>query len=210
VVALLFFMTGIAIILYLNPTPYQPRERDYAYACSFYAYAIWVGLGVLALFKYMFNEKIDEDKKEASNSALVNKLSAIGKYEILLFTVGLLAIGFIASIVSNLVVSSFPKGKIDDALDVFACHGVGGMVGMLLTGVFASKSVNAIVGDNQGLIYGDATLFLIQLKALVIVSIFAFAASYALFFIVNKITPLRVSEEKEELGLDISQHGEFL
>src|SRR6476660_8613342 len=121
-----------------------------------------------------------------------------------------MAIGFIASIVSNLVCSKFPKGKIDDALDVFACHGVGGMVGMLLTGVFASKSVNAIVGDNQGLIYGDATLFLIQLKALVLVSIFAFVGSYALFFIVNKITPLRVSEEKEELGLDISQHGEYL
>jgi Amt family ammonium transporter len=121
-----------------------------------------------------------------------------------------MAIGIIASIVSNLVVSKFPKGKIDDALDVFACHGVGGMVGMLLTGVFASKSVNAIVGDNQGLIFGDPTLFLIQLKALVIVSIFAFSVSYALFFIVNKITPLRVTEEKEELGLDISQHGEFL
>jgi Amt family ammonium transporter len=121
-----------------------------------------------------------------------------------------LAIGFIASIVSNLVVSNFPKGKIDDALDVFACHGVGGMVGMLLTGVFASKSVNTIVGDNQGLIYGDTTLFFTQLKALVLTSIFAFAVSYALFFIVNKITPLRVSEEKEELGLDITQHGEFL
>ncbi|MGL5112955.1 MAG: ammonium transporter [Flavobacterium sp.] len=121
-----------------------------------------------------------------------------------------IAIGIIASIVSNIVCSKFPKGKIDDALDVFACHGVGGMVGMLLTGVFASKSVNAIVGDNQGLIFGDATLFLIQLKALVLVSAFAFTASYALFFIVNKITPLRVSEDKEELGLDISQHGEFL
>jgi Amt family ammonium transporter len=121
-----------------------------------------------------------------------------------------LAIGIIAAVISNLVVSKFPKGKIDDALDVFACHGVGGMVGMLLTGVFASKSVNSIVGDNQGLIFGDATLFLIQLKALVLVSIFAFCASYALFFIVNKITPLRVTEEKEELGLDISQHGEYL
>ncbi len=120
-----------------------------------------------------------------------------------------MAIGLIASIVSNLVVSKFPKHKFDDALDVFACHGVGGMVGMLLTGVFASSTVNSAV-TNQGLIYGDATLFLIQLKALVIVSIFAFCASYALFFIVNKITPLRVSEEKEELGLDISQHGEFL
>ncbi|RED26167.1 ammonium transporter [Flavobacterium cutihirudinis] len=121
-----------------------------------------------------------------------------------------LAIGIIAAVISNLVVSKFPKGKIDDALDVFACHGVGGMVGMLLTGVFASKSVNSVVGDHEGLIFGDATLFLTQLKALVIVSIFAFVASYVLFFIVNKITPLRVTEEKEELGLDISQHGEYL
>jgi len=121
-----------------------------------------------------------------------------------------ITIGIIASIVSNLMVMKFPKGKIDDALDVFACHGVGGMTGMLLTGVFASNAVNPIVGDNQGLIFGDATLFLIQLKALVLVSIFAFSASYALFFIVNKITPLRVSEDKEELGLDITQHGEFL
>jgi Amt family ammonium transporter len=119
-------------------------------------------------------------------------------------------IGVFASLVSNLVVRAFHNGKIDDALDVFACHGVGGMVGMLLTGVFASKTVNSAVGDNQGLIFGETTLFLNQLTALVGVSIFAFCASYILFFIVNKITPLRVSEEKEELGLDISQHGEYL
>jgi len=119
-------------------------------------------------------------------------------------------IGVFASLVSNLVVRAFHKGKIDDALDVFACHGVGGMVGMLLTGVFASNTVNAAVGDNQGLIFGETTLFINQLTALVGVSIFAFCASYVLFFIVNKITPLRVSEEKEELGLDISQHGEYL
>lgn len=110
-------------------------------------------------------------------------------------------IGLFASIASNLVVSKFPKGKIDDALDVFACHGVGGMVGMVLTGVFAA---------DKGLIFGETDLFFTQLKALVLVSIFAFSASYVLFFIVNKITPLRVSEEKEELGLDITQHGEFL
>ena len=121
-----------------------------------------------------------------------------------------LAIGIIAAVISNLVVSKFPKGKIDDALDVFACHGVGGMVGMLLTGVFASNTVNSVVGDNQGLIFGDPTLFLTQLKALVLVSVFAFVGSYILFFVVNKITPLRVTEEKEELGLDISQHGEYL
>lgn len=119
-------------------------------------------------------------------------------------------IGVFAAIVSNIVVSNFPKGKIDDALDVFACHGVGGMTGMLLTGVFASKAINPAVGNNQGLIFGDTALFVNQLIALSGVSVFAFVVSYALFFIVNKITPLRVSEEKEALGLDISQHGEFL
>ena len=118
-------------------------------------------------------------------------------------------IGIVSSIISNFVVIKFPKGKIDDALDVFGCHGVGGMTGMLLTGVFASKTVNPAVVD-QGLIFGEITLFVHQLTALICVSIFAFTASYALFFIVNKITPVRVSEEKEELGLDITQHGEFL
>jgi Amt family ammonium transporter len=118
-------------------------------------------------------------------------------------------IGIVSSIISNFVVIKFPKGKIDDALDVFGCHGVGGMTGMLLTGVFASKAVNPAVVD-QGLIFGETTLFVNQFTALICVSIFAFTASYALFFIVNKITPVRVSEEKEELGLDITQHGEFL
>ena len=118
-------------------------------------------------------------------------------------------IGIVSSIISNFVVIKFPKGKIDDALDVFGCHGVGGMTGMLLTGVFASKAVNSAVVD-QGLIFGETNLFVHQFTALICVSIFAFTASYALFFIVNKITPLRVSEEKEELGLDITQHGEFL
>jgi ammonium transporter, Amt family len=118
-------------------------------------------------------------------------------------------IGLFSSIISNFMVIKFPKGKIDDALDVFACHGVGGMTGMLLTGVFASKAVNPAVTD-QGLIFGETALFITQLTALIIVSVFAFAASYFLFYFVNKITPLRVTEEREELGLDISQHGEFL
>ena len=118
-------------------------------------------------------------------------------------------IGIFSSIVSNLAVSKFPKGKIDDALDVFACHGVGGMTGMLLTGVFASKESNPDLTE-QGLAFGETNLFINQIIALVGVSIFAFTASYLLFFIVNKISPLRVSEEVEELGLDITQHGEYL
>ena len=75
-------------------------------------------------------------------------------------------IGVFAAIVSNVVVSKFPKGKIDDALDVFACHGVGGMTGMLLTGVFASKAINPAVGDNQGLIFGSTTLFINQVTSI--------------------------------------------
>lgn len=118
-------------------------------------------------------------------------------------------IGIAASVTSNFVVSKFPKGKIDDALDVFGCHGVGGMVGMVLTGVFASKAANPALTE-EGLWFGQTNLFIHQIEALIGVSIFAFTASYALFFIVNKITPLRVSEEKEELGLDITQHGENL
>jgi Amt family ammonium transporter len=120
-----------------------------------------------------------------------------------------ITIGIISSIVSNLAVSKFPKGKIDDALDVFACHGVGGMTGMILTGVFASKAINPSVVD-QGLLFGETKLFINQITALIIVSVFAFTASYTLFFITNKITRLRVSEEKEALGLDITQHGEYL
>lgn len=118
-------------------------------------------------------------------------------------------IGIVSSIISNIVVVNFPKGKIDDALDVFGCHGVGGMVGMLLTAVFASKAINPAI-ENQGLFFGETKLFINHVIVLVIVSLFSFGMSYLLFYVVNKITPLRVSSEKEELGLDITQHGEFL
>jgi Amt family ammonium transporter len=118
-------------------------------------------------------------------------------------------IGIVSSIISNIVVLNFPKEKIDDALDVFGCHGVGGMVGMLLTAVFASKAINPAI-ENQGLFFGETKLFINHVIVLIIVSVFSFVMSYFLFYLVNKITPLRVSSEKEELGLDITQHGEFL
>jgi Amt family ammonium transporter len=120
-----------------------------------------------------------------------------------------LAIGIISAVVSNLMVEWRTRTKIDDTLDVFPCHGVGGMVGMLLTGVFAHKNVNAAVTDN-GLFYGETKLFLTQLTALVAVSVFAFAGSLILLKITDLITPLRVSAEEESVGLDISQHGERL
>jgi Amt family ammonium transporter len=119
-----------------------------------------------------------------------------------------IVIGVIASLVSNIVVDWRAKTSLDDTLDVFPCHGVGGITGMVLTGVFANQAVNSLNTTGNGLFYGDTTLFFIHLKALVIVSIFAFGGSFVLLKITDLISPLRVSEEEEELGLDISQHGE--
>jgi ammonium transporter, Amt family len=115
-------------------------------------------------------------------------------------------IGFFTAIVSNLVVSWKQKTSLDDTLDVFPCHGVGGIVGMILTGVFATKTVNA-AGPN-GLLYGDASFFLTQLKAVFIVVPFSFIVSFLIFKLVNMIEPIRVSTEEEEMGLDASQHNE--
>jgi Amt family ammonium transporter len=109
-------------------------------------------------------------------------------------------IGFIASVISNVAVHwKNTKSSIDDTLDVFPCHGVGGIVGMIATGIFANE---------VGLIHGTTTTFFNHLIALVIVSVFTFGGSLILYKIVNAIIPMRVREEQEEVGLDISQHNE--
>lgn len=108
-------------------------------------------------------------------------------------------IGFISSVISNLAVRAKNKSNLDDTLDVFPCHGLGGIVGMILTGVFAK---------DLGLFYGQTTTFLYHLLGLLIVSVYTFGGSYFLYFITDKIMPLRVSEEEEVDGLDLSQHGE--
>lgn len=115
-------------------------------------------------------------------------------------------IGVIASVISNLVVSWKQKTSLDDTLDVFPCHGVGGIVGMILTGVFATKTVNSIGAD--GLLYGGTEFFFTQVKGAVIVIIFSFVVSFIIFKFINLIQPIRVSEEEEEMGLDESQHNE--
>ena len=121
-----------------------------------------------------------------------------------------LTIGIVASIVSNLVVEWRSRTTLDDTLDVFPCHGVGGMVGMILTGVFASQAINPANTTGNGLFFGETKLFFIHLLALVAVSIFAFFGTYILLRITNAISPLRVHDEEEFQGLDLSQHGEKL
>lgn len=117
-------------------------------------------------------------------------------------------IGLAAAAICNVAVYWKSRAGLDDTLDVFPCHGVGGMVGMLLTGVLASAAVNPDGAD--GLLYGGWTLFLKHLLGLVIVAGFSFIGSYALFRLVNLVLPLRVGTEDEERGLDLSQHEESI
>lgn len=115
-------------------------------------------------------------------------------------------IGVVAAIISNIAVFYKQKSKLDDMLDVFPCHGLGGIVGMLLTGVLATKSVNELGAD--GLLYGGSTFFLTQLKAVVIVVGYSFIVSFGIFKLINLIQPIRVSFSDEEIGLDATQHNE--
>jgi Amt family ammonium transporter len=117
-----------------------------------------------------------------------------------------ITIGVVAAIISNIAVYYKSKSKLDDTLDVFPCHGIGGIVGMILTGVFATKTVNSVGAD--GLIYGNFDFFLTQVKAVGIVVGYSFIVSYGIFKLINFINPMRVSAEEEELGLDETQHNE--
>lgn len=112
-----------------------------------------------------------------------------------------LFIGFISAIVSNLMVNWKVLKKIDDTLDVFACHGVGGIMGMILTAIFAH-------GENASLLHGGTEVFLHHMAALVLVSVFTFFGSLLLYKMTNSMITLRVSEASENKGLDLSQHEE--
>ncbi|MFN3849909.1 MAG: ammonium transporter [Spirosomataceae bacterium] len=118
-------------------------------------------------------------------------------------------IGVIAGIISNYLAHLKTKTALDDTLDVFPCHGVGGMVGLVMTGIFATKAVNSAVAD-QGIYFGESKLFINHMLALVIVSVFVFVLSYVLLKITDLIMPLRVAEKDEKAGLDKSQHDESL
>ena len=108
-------------------------------------------------------------------------------------------IGFIAALVSNWAISHQKRTALDDTLDVFPSHGVGGIVGMILTGVFAAE---------VGLTSGETTTFMWHIISLLGVAVFTFGGSYLLFMLVDMMIPLRVSGWQETLGLDESQHGE--
>jgi Amt family ammonium transporter len=115
-------------------------------------------------------------------------------------------IGLAAGVLCNYVASWRARTTLDDSLDVFACHGVGGIWGTIATGLFASTAINA-AGPN-GLFFGNPSQVVVQLFAVLIVAGFAFVGSYILLRVINVFTPLRVSPKEEDAGLDITQHGE--
>ncbi|MCX6291144.1 MAG: ammonium transporter [Bacteroidetes bacterium] len=115
-------------------------------------------------------------------------------------------IGVAAGIVCYLAVKLKNKMGWDDALDVWGVHGMGGVLGVILLGVFASKTMNSAGAD--GLLSGGTHFFIKQCIAVVGASIYAFVFTYVMLAVINKITKVKVAEADEDAGLDESLHGE--
>lgn len=115
-------------------------------------------------------------------------------------------IGILAGLVCYVAVALKNRLKWDDALDVWGVHGVGGFLGIVSLGLFASLAVNP-TGSN-GLFLGDATFFGKEVAAVTMSSAYAFAFTYAMLWLINRVTPVRTTKAEEEGGLDESLHGE--
>jgi Amt family ammonium transporter len=117
-----------------------------------------------------------------------------------------MVIGLAAGALCYLAIANKNRFGYDDALDVVGIHGVGGMLGILATGVFASISVNP--NGTNGLLFGNPSLLALQALAGLAVAVFAAAATYVIMMVVDRLVGLRVSSEDERIGLDLSQHNE--
>ncbi|MDD1745477.1 MAG: ammonium transporter [Candidatus Methanoperedens sp.] len=114
-------------------------------------------------------------------------------------------IGAVAAVLSYYAMLFRMKRNVDESLDVWACHGIGGTWGAIATGIFATTAVNAA---GSGLIDGNASQVLIQLTAVAATWVYAFVVTFILAKIIDATIGLRVSDEEESVGLDISQHAE--
>jgi Amt family ammonium transporter len=138
-------------------------------------------------------------------TAIVVGLVAITPAAGLVSPISAIVLGAVAAVPSYFGLLWRARTRLDDSLDVVAAHGLGGTVGALLTGVFAEKAWGS---PADGLLFGNARQFGIQVAAILIVAAYSAAASWALLKLVGLIAPLRVSHRDEGLGLDVSQHGE--
>jgi Amt family ammonium transporter len=113
-------------------------------------------------------------------------------------------IGVAAGLVCYYAVVFRKKKGLDDALDVWGVHGVGGALGIIMLGVLASESI----GGQNGLYHGDQNFFLVQLAGLALACVWAFALTYGMLMLIDKVTPVKVSDEAEQGDLDMVLHGE--
>ena len=116
------------------------------------------------------------------------------------------AIGILAGIVCFYAVALKNRMRWDDALDVWGVHGVGGFIGILLCGVFASTAFNPAGVD--GLYHGNPHFFLVQLAAVCVSSVWAFVFTWGMLWLIDRVTPVKVDEAEQEQGLDQALHGE--
>jgi ammonium transporter, Amt family len=118
-----------------------------------------------------------------------------------------IAIGIISGVVTYIALFFRSKKiNIDDTLDVWAAHGIGGVTGAVLTGIFAEKAVNEL--GNNGLLFGNPAQLLVQIIAVIITAGYAFIATFILLKVINYFSDLRVSKAEEKQGLDLAVHGE--
>lgn len=118
-----------------------------------------------------------------------------------------IAIGAAGAAASFAAMTMIKRTSLDDALDVFACHGVGGIVGSVLTGVFATTELNP--GGADGLLYGNAALLGPQVLAVIATACFAAVGTFVILMIVDRIVGLRTSFDAERVGIDITEHAEY-
>jgi ammonium transporter, Amt family len=155
-----------------------------------------------AALAWMFAEWVSRGKPSVLGiaSGAVAGLVAITPASGFVGPTSAVVIGVVAGVVCFIAATSLKRVMgYDDSLDAFGVHGIGGIVGALLTGVFVSKEISGVDGS-----------FLIQLKGVAVTVIYGFAASYVILTIIDKTMGLRVTEEQEREGLDISLHGESI
>ncbi len=121
-----------------------------------------------------------------------------------------LFIGTVAALISNVVVHWKSKTSLEDTLDVFPCHGVGGLVGMIMTAIFANTAINSANTTGNGLFFGETALFKVHMIGLVIVIAYVTIGSFIILKITDLVSTLRVTSEEKMIGSDFSQHGENL
>lgn len=157
---------------------------------------------------WMFTDWLTKDKPTllGAASGAVAGLVAITPASGFVGMLSAFAIGAVAGVACSYAVTWRARRGIDDALDAFGVHGVGGTIGALLTGVFASKYLNAAGAD--GLVHGNGSLIIAQLWAVLATITYTVSVSFVLLKVLDLTMGLRISTDEEQMGLDLTQHGE--